>query len=338
MFETTEFIGEMRVSSPMLTLPDGMMTLPAVTARITSSGDMPYDAQPIRIDANHDRALAAAERRRRRQARQRRELRPHAVQREILDLAEAAALAREHQVADRHRAGVEAHDERADGAGRHERARAIDVADRLRQRLRHVGAGMKRQLQQAGVLDRLRLDALDAVDVEEVVLVVVDDVPLHLRRAHAAVRLRDVDDRQIEIRERCRRASGSRQTTAVSATAITATRTVMGRRSAARISHIGQRTPADGFSSVEERRQRAARDGLRQQRAPHVDPRDLVLHFGLREQALRVGDFDDARQPGLVAGAWPALRSAGRRRAAPACLPRRRASPAPSQRPPAAGW
>ena len=43
MFETTEFIGEMRVSSPMLTLPDGMMTLPAVTARITSSGDMPYD-------------------------------------------------------------------------------------------------------------------------------------------------------------------------------------------------------------------------------------------------------------------------------------------------------
>ena len=40
---TTEFIGEMRVSSPMLTLPDGMMTLPAVTARITSSGDMPYE-------------------------------------------------------------------------------------------------------------------------------------------------------------------------------------------------------------------------------------------------------------------------------------------------------
>jgi hypothetical protein len=38
---TTELIGEMRVSSPMLTLPDGMMTLPAVTARITSSGAMP---------------------------------------------------------------------------------------------------------------------------------------------------------------------------------------------------------------------------------------------------------------------------------------------------------
>ena len=41
MFVTTEFIGEIRVSSPMFTLPDGMITLPVVTARITSSGDMP---------------------------------------------------------------------------------------------------------------------------------------------------------------------------------------------------------------------------------------------------------------------------------------------------------
>ena len=40
---TTEFIGEMRVSSPMLTLPEGMMTFPVVTARITSSGAMPYE-------------------------------------------------------------------------------------------------------------------------------------------------------------------------------------------------------------------------------------------------------------------------------------------------------
>ena len=38
-------------------------------------------------------------------------------------------LAGEHQVADRHAAGVEAHDERRHGAGRHEGARAVDVAD-----------------------------------------------------------------------------------------------------------------------------------------------------------------------------------------------------------------
>ena len=42
MFETTEFTGEIRVSSPMFTLPDGMITFPVLTARITSSADMPY--------------------------------------------------------------------------------------------------------------------------------------------------------------------------------------------------------------------------------------------------------------------------------------------------------
>src|SRR4051794_23534164 len=40
---TTELIGEILVSSPTLTLPDGMMTFPVVTARMTSSGAMPYD-------------------------------------------------------------------------------------------------------------------------------------------------------------------------------------------------------------------------------------------------------------------------------------------------------
>jgi len=43
MFETTELVGEIRVSSPTLTLPDGMMTLPLLTARTTSSGAMPYE-------------------------------------------------------------------------------------------------------------------------------------------------------------------------------------------------------------------------------------------------------------------------------------------------------
>ena len=124
----------------MFTLPDGMITLPVRHRANHFVGRHAVRAQPIRIDADHDRALAAAERRRRGEARQRRELRADAIEREILNLAEAAALAREDQIADRHRAGVEAHDERPDRARRHERARAVDVADRLRQRLGHVGA------------------------------------------------------------------------------------------------------------------------------------------------------------------------------------------------------
>jgi hypothetical protein len=90
-------------------------------------------AKPIGIDADDDRALTAAEGRRRRQARQRGESRPDPVERQILDLTEAAPVALEHEVANRHRPGVEAHDERADGAWWHEGARAVDVADRLRE-------------------------------------------------------------------------------------------------------------------------------------------------------------------------------------------------------------
>ena len=47
----------------------------------------------------------------------------------------------------------------------------------------------------------LRLDVVDAADVEEVVLVVVGEQPFHLRRVHAAVGLADVDDRQVQVRE-----------------------------------------------------------------------------------------------------------------------------------------
>ena len=45
------------------------------------------------------------------------------------------------------------------------------------------------------------LDVVDAVDVEEVVLVVVGEQPLHLRRVHAAVGLGDVDDGQVQVGE-----------------------------------------------------------------------------------------------------------------------------------------
>ena len=55
------------------------------------------------------------------------------------------------------------------------------------------------------------------------------------------------------------------------------------------------------------------RRGLRQQRAPHVDPRELILNLCLREQALRVSHFDDARQARLIAGARLRFALLGRR-------------------------
>jgi hypothetical protein len=60
---------------------------------------------------------------------------------------------------------------------------------------------MEIQLHQGHALDVLRFDVVNAVDVEEVVFVVVGDQPFHLGRVHAAVGLGDVDDRQIQAGE-----------------------------------------------------------------------------------------------------------------------------------------
>ncbi len=142
--------------------------------------------------------------------------------------------AAEDQLADRHAAGVEASDEGRHGARRHERARAIHIADRLRHGLAHVGAGMEHQLHERRALDALALDVIDAGDVEEVILVVVSQVAFHLRRVHAAVGLRDIDGRIADLRENIdgHALDGERPRTA--RWRRRATTTVIGRLSAAR--------------------------------------------------------------------------------------------------------
>ena len=57
----------------------------------------------------------------------------------------------------------------------------------------------------------LRLDVVDAGDVEEVVLVVVGQKAFHLRRVHAAVGLADVDHRQVQAGEDVDRHLANRQ-------------------------------------------------------------------------------------------------------------------------------
>ena len=110
-------------------------------------------------------------------------------------------LAGEHQVAHRHRARVKTNDKGIHGSIGHEGVGAVHVGDGLGEGLAHVRARMEGEFQQAVALNRLVLDALNAVDVEEVVFVVEDQIPFHLRRAHAAVRLGDVNDREIQVRK-----------------------------------------------------------------------------------------------------------------------------------------
>ena len=52
MLETTAFMGEIRVSSPMLTLPEGMITFPVDTARITSSGGVSWKLKRSRFGSD----------------------------------------------------------------------------------------------------------------------------------------------------------------------------------------------------------------------------------------------------------------------------------------------
>ncbi len=70
---------------------------------------------------------------------------------------------------------------------------------------------MEIQLEHRHPLDGLRFDVLDAVDEKKMVLVITDDLALHLSRRHAAVRLNDVHDRDAEAREDVGRGSPERQ-------------------------------------------------------------------------------------------------------------------------------
>ena len=197
--------GDAHRGSPVHMLPDGITSVASVDRGDRLLRRDPVLLELVGIERDDDGALVAAERRRRGDARQRREQRAHAVQREILHLARAAVGAAEDQLAHGNAAGVETRDERRHGARRHEGAGAVHVADRLRHRLAHVRARMKHQLHQRRALDALAFDVLDAGDVEEVILVVISEIAFHLRRVHAAVGLRHVDRGRAELGENIHR-------------------------------------------------------------------------------------------------------------------------------------
>ena len=60
---------------------------------------------------------------------------------------------------------------------------------------------MEHDLHQSHALDVFGFHVFDACDVKEVVLVVVRQVAFHLRRIHAAVRLRHENSGRAQLRE-----------------------------------------------------------------------------------------------------------------------------------------
>ncbi len=103
--------------------------------------------QFVRIERDHDGPLVPSKRRRSRHARQRREQRPHAVERKILKLSLRVRGAVKNQLTNGDAARIETSNERRHSSRRHESARAIHVAHSLRHHLVHVGAFVKHQLQ-----------------------------------------------------------------------------------------------------------------------------------------------------------------------------------------------
>jgi len=157
--------------------------------------------QAVGVDAEDDGAGVAAEGGRSRDAGEGGEHGSDLEEGLVLDLADGLGVGGEDEVADGDGAGVEAHDEGGDGAGGHEGAGAVDVLDGLGHGLGHVGTGVEEQFHEGEALDVLRLDVVDAADVEEVVLVVVGEQTFHLGGVHAAVGLADVDDGQVQAGE-----------------------------------------------------------------------------------------------------------------------------------------
>ena len=196
---------------------------------------------------------------------------------------------------------------------------------------------MERQLEQGGVLNRLRFDALDPVDVEEVIFVVVGDVPFHLRRAHTSVRLRHVDHRQIEIGKDVRTHAAHRKHG--------------GQRDRNDCDENRDRAPERGTnqphglssSSRSEYRDAQTTSGRHAQSLPPVGP--ATLRSARSNPDIRPAPADSVCPqprrcwPGQRHSARvPGRRSVGRPPIAPACSQQWREPPPPGPSPPAAGW
>ena len=155
--------------------------------------------QTIRVDADHNGSGCSAKGRWCRDAGQSGKQRPHTVERDILDLSHRTRRTGEYEIAYRNTPRVEAQDEWRDRSRRHEGAGAVHVPHRLRRRLAHVGAGLKRQLYQPHVLNGLRFDRLNSRDVKEMIFVVVNEVAFHLCWGHTPEWLRHINHRQVQV-------------------------------------------------------------------------------------------------------------------------------------------
>src|SRR6185312_5506133 len=157
--------------------------------------------QFLGVYRDHNRFLVAAKWWRRADAGKRGKHRTHTEQGQVVDLPQRTAVRTEDQLPHRDTPRIESHDKGRHGAGRHEGAGAIDVADDLRHRLAHIRPFIEFDLDQRCALNAFRVDIFYAGNVQEMVFIVGGDESLHLVGGKTAVRLSHVYSRQPELRE-----------------------------------------------------------------------------------------------------------------------------------------
>ncbi len=156
----------------------------------------------VRVDVDNDRPHVRAERRDRHRAGDvLLHQRPDDIIGQVPHRPQRSDVALEHQVADRDAAGVHPHDHRRQGPLGHPRHRPVRHRHDLGHRLAHVSAGEERELAQGHLLNVPCIDILDAINVLEIQLELIDDEALHLVGAHADEIQEDIDLRDVQRRE-----------------------------------------------------------------------------------------------------------------------------------------
>ncbi len=157
--------------------------------------------QEVGVGLDDDRPGIPAKRRWRYQSRNAAELRPYIHVGQVLQFVITSYGTAQHQLPYRQRAGIETQDKRRLRTRWKARLGAGAVGRDLRRSLRHIRPFIKSELDEGQSLDIPGFDALYAAHVQEQVHILFTKIGLHLVGSETAIRMGDIDHRQIEIRE-----------------------------------------------------------------------------------------------------------------------------------------
>ena len=196
----TALVRTVNCVSPIFAVPGRQRQVLGVDRVDDVERRQPLGLQLQRIDIDHDLAVFAAGRGRQRDAVDRRELLPQAVDAVVVELLLVERVGGQPDLQHGNARGVVLdHDRRLD-PGRHQDADKIGRRHDLRDREIEIDVGLKEDLLNRNAVEGLRLDILDAVHARRQRILAVGRDPLfHLRRAEPGVLPDDGDDGDVDL-------------------------------------------------------------------------------------------------------------------------------------------